>query len=91
MRILAGDRARGLMERLGTPGEPIEARMVSRSIESAQRKVESRNFDIRKQLLEFDNVANDQRKVLYGQRNEVLEARSVREMLEALRYPALND
>ena len=91
MRIFAGDRVRGLMERLGTPGEPIEARMVSRSIESAQRKVESRNFDIRKQLLEFDNVANDQRKVLYGQRNEVLEESSVREMVEELRYAALND
>lgn len=91
MRIFAGDRVRALMERLGTPGEPIEARMVSRSIESAQRKVESRNFDIRKQLLEFDNVANDQRKVLYGQRNEVLEESSVREMVEELRYAALSE
>lgn len=91
MRIFAGDRVRHLMERLGAPGEPIEAKMVSRSIESAQRKVESRNFDIRKQLLEFDNVANDQRKVLYSQRNEVLEESSVREMIDELRHNAMHD
>lgn len=91
MRIFAGDRVRHLMERLGAPGEPIEAKMVSRSIESAQRKVESRNFDIRKQLLEFDNVANDQRKVLYSQRNEVLEEGSVREMIDELRHNAMYD
>src|SRR5690606_37788052 len=71
MRIFAGDRVRSIMERLKLPeGEPIEAGMVTRSIETAQRKVEGRNFDIRKQLLEYDDVANDQRKVLYGQRNE---------------------
>lgn len=91
MRIFAGERVRALMERLGTPGEPIEAKMVSRSIESAQRKVEGRNFDIRKQLLEFDNVANDQRKVMYGQRNEVLEESSVREMVAELRHNAITD
>lgn len=91
MRIFAGDRVRHLMERLGAPGEPIEAKMVSRSIESAQRKVESRNFDIRKQLLEFDNVANDQRKVLYSQRNEVLEESSVREMIDELLHNAMYD
>ncbi|ETD72327.1 preprotein translocase subunit SecA [Pelistega indica] len=91
MRIFAGDRVRGLMEKLGSPGEPIEAKMVSRSIESAQRKVEGRNFDIRKQLLEFDNVANDQRKVLYGQRNEVLDEKSVRDMMVELRVNALTD
>lgn len=86
MRIFAGDRVRAIMERLRLPeGEPIEARMVSRSIESAQRKVEGRNFDIRKQLLEYDDVANDQRKVLYGQRNEVLEATSVAEAIGNLR------
>ncbi|WP_345796000.1 preprotein translocase subunit SecA [Castellaniella sp. MT123] len=86
MRIFAGDRVRAIMERLRLPeGEPIEARMVSRSIESAQRKVEGRNFDIRKQLLEYDDVANDQRKVLYGQRNEVLEATSVAETIGNLR------
>ncbi|RII82930.1 preprotein translocase subunit SecA [Neopusillimonas maritima] len=82
MRIFAGDRVRAIMERLRLPeGEPIEAKMVSRSIESAQRKVEARNFDIRKQLLQFDDVANDQRKVLYAQRNEVLEAQDVGEMV----------
>ena len=61
MRIFAGERVRAIMDRLGTDGEPIEAKMVSRSIESAQRKVEGRNFDIRKQLLEYDDVSNDQR------------------------------
>lgn len=86
MRIFAGDRVRAIMERLRLPeGEPIEARMVSRSIESAQRKVEGRNFDIRKQLLEYDDVANDQRKVLYAQRNEVLEAESVADTITNLR------
>lgn len=89
MRIFAGDRVRAIMDRLGVDGEPIEARMVTRSIESAQRKVESRNFDIRKQLLEFDDVANDQRKVIYGQRNEVLESESLTEMLTNLRHDAV--
>jgi len=85
MRIFAGDRVRAIMERLRLPeGEPIEARMVSRSIESAQRKVEARNFDIRKQLLEYDDVSNDQRKVLYAQRNEVLESTDVGEMVIGL-------
>jgi len=85
MRIFAGDRVRAIMERLRLPeGEPIEARMVSRSIESAQRKVEARNFDIRKQLLEYDDVANDQRKVLYTQRNEVLESADVSESIRNL-------
>jgi preprotein translocase subunit SecA len=75
LRIFAGDRVRSIMDRLKMPeGEPIEAGIVSRSIESAQRKVEARNFDIRKQLLEYDDVANDQRKVIYQQRNELLEA-----------------
>ncbi len=86
MRIFAGDRVRGIMERLKLPeGEPIEAGMVTRSIETAQRKVEGRNFDIRKQLLEYDDVANDQRKVLYGQRNEVLESERIDEMIAGLR------
>jgi len=85
MRIFAGDRVRSIMERLRLPeGEPIEARMVSRSIESAQRKVEARNFDIRKQLLEYDDVANDQRKVLYAQRNDVLESVDVSETINGL-------
>lgn len=85
MRIFAGDRVRAIMDRLRLPeGEPIEARMVSRSIESAQRKVEARNFDIRKQLLEYDDVANDQRKVLYAQRNEVLESEDVGDTVAGL-------
>ncbi|QEI05044.1 preprotein translocase subunit SecA [Pigmentiphaga aceris] len=89
MRIFAGDRVRGIMERLKLPeGEPIEAGMVSRSIETAQRKVESRNFDIRKQLLEYDDVANDQRKVIYAQRNDVLEASSIADTVSNLREAA---
>ena len=75
MRIFAGDRVKAIMERLKMPdGEAIEAGIVTRSIESAQRKVEARNFDIRKQLLEYDDVANDQRKVIYQQRNDILDA-----------------
>ena len=90
MRIFAGDRVRAIMERLRLPeGEPIEAKMVSRSIESAQRKVEGRNFDIRKQLLQFDDVANDQRKVLYAQRNEVLEATDTSDIITNLRHAAI--
>ncbi|TAM01799.1 MAG: preprotein translocase subunit SecA [Pusillimonas sp.] len=92
MRIFAGDRVRSIMERLRLPeGEPIEARMVSRSIESAQRKVEARNFDMRKQLLEYDDVANDQRKVLYAQRNEVLESADVSETINNLRVAAVTE
>src|SRR5690606_29388587 len=85
-------RVRAIMERLKLPeGEPIEAGMVTRSIETAQRKVEGRNFDIRKQLLEYDDVANDQRKVLYSQRNDVLEAASVGETVQNLRDAAVTD
>lgn len=92
MRIFAGDRVRSIMERLKLPeGEPIEAGMVSRSIESAQRKVEGRNFDVRKQLLEYDDVANDQRKVLYAQRNEVLEAQAITETVDSLRDGTFTD
>jgi preprotein translocase subunit SecA len=87
LRIFAGDRVRAIMDRLKMPeGEPIEAGIVSRSIESAQRKVEARNFDIRKQLLEYDDVANDQRKVIYQQRNELLEAQDVSDMIASLRH-----
>jgi preprotein translocase subunit SecA len=87
LRIFAGDRVRAIMERLKMPeGEPIEAGMVSRSIESAQRKVEARNFDIRKQLLQYDDVANDQRKVIYAQRNELLESQDVSELITSLRH-----
>lgn len=86
LRIFAGDRVRAIMERLKMPeGEPIEAGIVTRSIESAQRKVEARNFDIRKQLLEYDDVANDQRKVIYQQRNALLEATDMSEMIASLR------
>jgi len=92
MRIFAGDRVRAIMERLKLPeGEPIEAGMVSRSIETAQRKVEGRNFDMRKQLLEYDDVSNDQRKVIYAQRNEVLEAQHVAEMASNLRDGTFRD
>ena len=87
LRIFAGDRVRAVMERLNMPeDEPIEAGIVSRSIESAQRKVEARNFDIRKQLLEYDDVANDQRKVIYTQRNELLEAQDMSEISQSLRH-----
>ena len=92
MRIFAGDRVRGIMERLKLPeGEPIEAGMVSRSIETAQRKVEGRNFDVRKQLLEYDDVANDQRKVLYSQRNEVLEAKEISEIVNSMRDATMSE
>jgi preprotein translocase subunit SecA len=80
------------MDRLKMPeGEPIEAGIVSRSIESAQRKVEARNFDIRKQLLEYDDVANDQRKVIYSQRNELLEATDISETIMSLRHGVFTD
>ncbi|MDK3023515.1 preprotein translocase subunit SecA [Cupriavidus taiwanensis] len=90
LRIFAGDRVRAIMERLKMPeGEPIEAGIVTRSIESAQRKVEGRNFDIRKQLLQYDDVANDQRKEIYKLRNDVLEANDVGEMVTNLREGVL--
>ncbi len=92
MRIFAGDRVKAIMERLKMPdGEAIEARIVSRSIEGAQRKVEARNFDMRKQLLEYDDVANDQRKVIYAQRNEILESQDIGEQITHLRRGALTD
>ncbi|HEX7636196.1 MAG TPA: SEC-C metal-binding domain-containing protein, partial [Noviherbaspirillum sp.] len=92
LRIFAGDRVRAIMERLKMPeGEPIEAGIVTRSIESAQRKVEARNFDIRKQLLEYDDVANDQRKVIYQQRNELLESVDISELIVSLRQGVFTD
>ncbi len=92
LRIFAGDRVRAIMDRLKMPeGEPIEAGIVSRSIESAQRKVEARNFDIRKQLLEYDDVSNDQRKVIYTQRNGLLESDNVSELIASLRNGVFND
>jgi preprotein translocase subunit SecA len=92
MRIFAGERVRAIMDRLKMPeGEAIEAGIVNRSIESAQRKVEARNFDIRKQLLEYDDVANDQRKVIYQQRNEILEASQLDDRIANLRHSAIGD
>lgn len=92
MRIFAGERVRAIMDRLKMPeGEAIEAGIVSRSLESAQRKVEGRNFDIRKQLLEYDDVSNDQRKVIYQQRNDILEAQDVAAQINNLRQSALSD
>ncbi|MFN3611365.1 preprotein translocase subunit SecA [Tepidimonas sp.] len=92
MRIFAGDRVRAIMDRLKMPeGEAIEAGIVTRSIESAQRKVEARNFDIRKQLLEYDDVANDQRKVIYQQRNDIIDAEDLSAQVAALREGCLTD
>ena len=92
MRIFAGDRVRAIMDRLKMPeGEAIEAGIVTRSIESAQRKVEARNFDIRKQLLEYDDVANDQRKVIYQQRNDILDAQDLAAQIRALREGCMTD
>ncbi|MDO9293823.1 MAG: SEC-C metal-binding domain-containing protein, partial [Hydrogenophaga sp.] len=87
-----GDKVRAIMERLKMPeGEAIEAGIVTRSIESAQRKVEARNFDIRKQLLEYDDVSNDQRKVIYQQRNDILDAESLRAQIDSLRDGCFTD
>ncbi len=92
LRIFASDRVSGLMQRLGMQeGEAIESGMVSRVIENAQRKVEAHNFDMRKQLLEYDDVANDQRKVIYRQRNELLEADDISETIAALREDVVSD
>ncbi len=92
MRIFAGDRVRAIMDRLKMPeGEAIEAGIVTRSIESAQRKVEARNFDIRKQLLEYDDVSNDQRKVIYQQRNEILDANDLSAQIASLREGCFTD
>lgn len=91
LRIFSGDRVAAIMERLKMPeGEAIEHSMVTRAIENAQRKVEGRNFDIRKQLLEFDDVSNDQRKVIYEQRNELLEATDIGETVKAMRQDVLS-
>lgn len=92
MRIFASDRMAGLMQKLGMEeGESIEHPWVSRAIENAQRKVEGHNFDIRKQLLEFDDVANDQRKVVYEQRNELMAADDVSETITSMRSTVIND
>jgi preprotein translocase subunit SecA len=92
MRIFAGDRVKSIMDRLKMPdGEAIEAGIVTRSIESAQRKVEARNFDMRKQLLEYDDVSNDQRKVIYQQRNEILDAADLTAQITSLREGCFAD
>ncbi|MEY3664747.1 MAG: hypothetical protein RLZZ153_929 [Pseudomonadota bacterium] len=92
LKIFAGDRLKAIMDRLKLPeGEAIEAGMVTRSIESAQRKVEARNFDIRKQLLEYDDVANDQRKMVYADRNALLESSEFGERVTDLRHRVFTD
>ena len=92
MRIFAGDRVKSIMDRLKMPeGEAIEAGIVTRSIESAQRKVEARNFDMRKQLLEYDDVSNDQRKVIYQQRNDILDATDLSAQIKSLREGCFTD
>ena len=92
LRIFAGERLRSIMERLKMPeGEAIEHPLVTRSLESAQRKVEARNFDIRKQLLEYDDVANDQRKVIYQQRNEILDSDDISDTITAMRESVITN
>ncbi len=92
MRIFASDRMKGLMQTLGMQrGEAIEHRWVTRSIENAQRKVEGRNFDIRKSLLEYDDVANDQRRVVYDQRNEILGTDDLSNSVVGIREEVVND
>ena len=92
MRIFASERVAGMMQKLGMQeGEAIEHPWVSRAIENAQRKVEGHNFDIRKQLLEYDDVANDQRKVVYEQRNELLEQEDISETVDSVRWDVVNE
>jgi preprotein translocase subunit SecA len=92
MRIFASDRVRGFMQALGmNKGEAIEHRMVNNAIEKAQRKVEGRNFDIRKQLLEFDDVANEQRQIIYHQRNQLLDADTIRDTVNTVRGDVVDD
>jgi len=91
MRIFASDRVKVLMQKLGMQqGEAIEHPWVTRAIENAQRKVEGHNFDIRKQLLDYDNVANDQRKVIYEQRNEIMASDDLSETIQAIRADVIN-
>ncbi|MBT9541393.1 preprotein translocase subunit SecA [Thiobacillus sp.] len=92
LRIFASDRVAAIMDRLKMPeGEAIEHPWVTRAIENAQRKVEQRNFDIRKQLLEYDDVSNDQRKVIYEQRNEVLASDNIADTIRAMRDDVLHE
>jgi len=91
MRIFASDRVSGMMKKLGMEeGEAIEHPWVSRAIENAQRKVEARNFDIRKQLLEYDDVANDQRQVVYAQRNELMDAESIQDTIQNIEQDVIS-
>jgi len=92
MRIFASERVKSFMQALGMErGEAIEHRMVTNAIEKAQRKVEGRNFDIRKQLLEYDDVANDQRQIIYRQRDELLSDNEIEETITAIRHDVVND
>jgi len=92
MRIFASDRIRNFMQALGMDkGEAIEHKMVTNAIEKAQRKVEGRNFDIRKQLLEYDDVSNDQRQIVYQQRSELLESEDISEIIETIREDVIAD
>ncbi len=92
MRIFASDRMRSMMKSLGMDkGEAIEHRMVNNAIEKAQRKVEGRNFDTRKQLLEYDDIANDQRSIIYHQRNELLEAEDIADTITGIRADVMDD
>ncbi|WNO09626.1 preprotein translocase subunit SecA [Teredinibacter sp. KSP-S5-2] len=92
MRIFASDRVRNFMQAMGMEkGEAIEHRMVTNAIEKAQRKVEGRNFDYRKQILEYDDVANDQRRVIYAQRNELLEAETIDEAVAGIREDVISN
>jgi preprotein translocase subunit SecA len=91
MRIFAGDKIKGMMQRFGVEEhEAIESPLVTRAVENAQRKVEAHNFDIRKSLLEYDDVANDQRKVIYGQRDELLQAADIHDTVQAVMADVLN-
>ena len=91
MRIFASPRVKGIMQSLGMEkGEAIEHKMLNNAIEKAQRNVEGRNFDIRKQLLEYDDVANDQRQLIYGQRTDLMEADDVSETIEVLWADVIN-
>ena len=92
MRLFISDRVKSIMGAIGLEdGEAIEHRMVSNAVEKAQRKVEGRNFDIRKQLLEYDDVANDQRSVIYQQRDQLLESETISDTIEAMRIEVVND
>lgn len=92
MRIFASDRVRNMMRNLGLrDGEAIEHRWISRAIENAQRKVEGRNFDIRKNLLEYDDVANEQRSIIYKQRNEILSSEDLSESVKAIRHDVVQE